>query len=204
MSDTWHRNAIAVTGCSGSGKSTVTKIFSECGALALYADQFARDAVAPGMPALDRICAEFGRDILNADGSLNRRALGDIVFVSPEQRLKLEQILHPEIERIAEQFYRRSRGDSYPLVVYDCPLLFETGLHRSGFRMTILVAVERPLAAQRVMRRDGITIETVEARYRAQFPLPEAKKLADLVIDNSGSVDDLRSRVMEIYRTLAR
>lgn len=194
---------VGLTGGIASGKSTVSAMLSELGAEIIDADRIARDVVRPGMPAYDRIVAHFGEGVLLADGGIDRKALGDIIFHDPAQKAVLDRIVHPEViaaygEEIAVLASRRPDA----LVVMDVPLLLETGMHQ-GLAAVIVVYVPEVLQRQRLMQRDGICAEAADARIAAQMPIEEKRRRATVVIDNTGSLADTRRQVAEIYLRLA-
>src|SRR5690554_4365671 len=159
MSTEAHHQVIAVTGSIGSGKSTACKLLSNMGACVVSADDLARKAVLPGSPALEEIAARFGAKVLNSDGSLNRRALGSIVFENHAALRELEAFTHPRIAQLAEQEFAQALKSRCLLVVYDCPLLFEVGLEKRGFKAVVLIAADEEVSLERVTARDGISRE---------------------------------------------
>lgn len=199
MSNSWRKNAIAVTGSIGSGKSTVTRMLRELGAFTIDADELARDAVRPGSAALKKIAELFGKEVLRSDGSLDRKKLGAKVFESAARRKKLEAITHPEIGKLAQSKFD-VRPKDCPLVVYDCPLLFEAKL--TGFKKILVVSAAEESALARVMARDGISRTEALKRLRAQLPLAEKAKRADIVVENDGTVAELRDKVKKLFREL--
>lgn len=202
MSNNWYHRAIAVTGAPGSGKSTVSGIFRKLGALVIEADVLARKAVEPPSPVLAEIERGFGPGLLTPDGRLDRKALAEIVFHDPARRKELEALLHPVIRRLAAEEYARAGGDRAPLVVYDCPLLFETDLHRLGFKKKLLIDASEAIALERVQRRDGSTVEEYQARLAAQRPMSEKRKLADIVIENNSTLAELEEKVGVLFEAL--
>lgn len=194
---------IGLTGGIACGKSTVSDMFVRRGAKLIDIDLIAREIVQPGKPAFEEIAGRFGNDILLPDGTLNRKKLAEIVFQNKECRLELERITHPLIrcemsDRMAQ--YEQSFPDK--LVVVDVPLLIESNL-QSYFQQVVLVYIPRPLQKQRLMVRDQISAEQAEHRLNAQMPIEEKKKLADYVIDNSGSLEETERQVDRCYEWLA-
>lgn len=194
----FRKQSIVVTGSSGAGKSTVCELLKGRGALVLSADEFSRQATAPGEPAVEAIRREFGeRFVLN--GVLERRALAELVFNDEGARKKLEAIVHPEVRRLAdEQFARETLNTSWPLIIYDCPLFFEANLGRENFRGVVVVTAPEELRLARIIQRDGISIDEARARMKNQLPEDVKISQADLVVDNSGSVEELKKQVEEI------
>jgi dephospho-CoA kinase len=191
---------VGLTGGIGSGKSTVAGMLAERGAVVVDADRLARDAVAPGTAGFDAVRDRFGDAVIAPDGSLDRAALARIVFADDEARAALEAIVHPEVRRrIAESVAAHAETDD--VVVVDSPLLIETGAHE-GFE--VVVVVTAPLA-ERVARlaSRGMSEDDVLARDAAQMPLEEKAALADVVVDNDGSLDDLESTVERLWADLS-
>ncbi|HEX7057216.1 MAG TPA: dephospho-CoA kinase [Bacilli bacterium] len=191
---------IGLTGGIATGKSTVAALLQEQGAILIDADQVAREVVLPGEPALQEIFARFGQALKLPDGSLNRKALGEIVFSDAAARKDLENILHPRIRaiimgRMAE--YERKQPDK--LVVADIPLLFESG-SQYRFQQTMLVYVPEDVQLARLMARDAIGREAALRRMAAQIPIEEKKRRADIVIDNSGTLAETKRQIDEFLR----
>ena len=191
---------VGLTGGIGSGKSTVTGMLAERGAVVVDADRLARDAVAPGTAGFDAVRDRFGDAVIAPDGSLDRAALARIVFADDEARAALEAIVHPEVRRrIAESVAAHAETDD--VVVVDSPLLIETGAHE-GFE--VVVVVTAPIA-ERVARlaARGMSEDDVLARDAAQMPLEEKAALADVVVNNDGSLDDLEGKVDRLWADLS-
>ncbi|MGG1554873.1 dephospho-CoA kinase [Paenibacillus ferrarius] len=186
---------IGLTGGIACGKSTVSGMLVSRGALLVDADQIARDVVQPGSPVLEQVAAHFGQAVLNPDGSLNRKKLGELIFGSDEQRKALEGILHPPIRAMMRSqmaAYEREQPDK--LVVVDVPLLFESGL-ASMFEATLVVYVPREVQLERLIARDALTEAQAALRLEAQMGIEEKRKLADFVIDNSGTLEQTMEQV---------
>jgi dephospho-CoA kinase len=165
------------------------------GAILVDADQIAREVVEPGSPVLAEIAERFGAQVLQSDGSLNRKRLGEMIFRDPDLRRELNRIIHPPIR--ATMLERMRAGESrHPdkLVVADVPLLYESGLERM-FEEVVVVYVPREVQLARLMRRDGLTREQAEERLSAQMPIEEKKRRADFVIDNSGTIEETERQV---------
>jgi dephospho-CoA kinase len=192
---------LGVTGGIASGKSLVTEIFRSLGALVVSADELARETVLPGSETLDRLVGQFGRDILQADGSLDRKALADRVFTNAEAREALNRITHPAIAALAEKRLQELSQQAGRLVVYEAPLLFEAGAEKR-VDAVLVVLLDEPLQVERLMRRDGITAGQARARIAAQMPQAEKVARADYVIDNSGSPEGTSEQVRMIFRKL--
>lgn len=188
---------IGLTGGIGSGKSTVAKLFGALGVHWVDADNVAREVVEPGTPALARIADHFGADILQADGSLDRARLREIVFRAPEERAWLERLLHPVIR---EELIRQLNPADYalPYVLLVSPLLLETDQHQLVAR---IVVVDVPVEVQlsRTMARDDNPRDQVERIIAAQISRDDRLQKADDVIDNSQKVVDVERRVGELH-----
>ena len=192
---------IGLTGGIGSGKSTVSAMLKELGAPIIDADLLAREVVEPGRPALAEIAQRFPFAISD-DGRLDRKKLGEWVFSRPEERLALNQIVHP---RIQEEVLRRMEAleaEGRRALIYDAPLLIENQLHKA-MDAVILVAAPPEVQIARLIARDGMTREQAQARIAAQLPLEEKRKHATHVVDNAGDLQRTRAQVEQIWRSLA-
>ncbi|MDQ3266298.1 MAG: dephospho-CoA kinase [Myxococcota bacterium] len=191
---------IGLTGGIASGKSTVSAMFHSLGAPILDADLIAREVVEPGTPALLEIARRFPFAI-DAAGRLDRKALGEAVFSRPEERAALNAIVHPRIrEAFAEKTRALAQGGAR-LVIYDAALLFENGLDQAMDEV-IVVYVPREVQLQRLMARDGLTLEQAEARLASQLSLEEKAKKAGRVVDNSEAREATWAQVERIWQSL--
>lgn len=189
---------IGLTGGIGSGKSTVAEAFRQLGIETVDADQASRAVVEPGMPALAAISAQFGSQIIQADGSLDRAALRQIIFTDPAQKLWLESLLHPLIrDWIIEQL----KAATSPYVILESPLLFETDQHQLVHK-TVLVDLPEALQIERACARDGNQADQIQRIIDAQMPREEKLSRADIVLDNSAPLDTLAARVTAVHQTL--
>ena len=193
---------VGLTGGIASGKSTVAAMLVELGAVLIDGDALAREVVARGTPGLAQVVEEFGSDLLTPDGDLDRAALGRIVFADQAARRRLEAITHPLIfERYAEL---EAAAPPDAVVVHDIPLLAEAGAERAAtFDEVIVVDVPVQLQVERMMRDRGWTREEAESRIAAQASREDRLAIATYVIDNTGTLDDLRARVEEVYAELS-
>lgn len=183
---------VGLTGGIGSGKSTVSARLAEHGAIVIDYDQLARDAVALGTPALAAIRERFGDDVLTADGSLDRPALGRIVFGDDAARADLEAITHPAIFELAVAMEATVPDDG--VVVHDHPLLVEIGM-AGTCDLVIVVDVPEEVQVQRLTELRGMPEADARARIAAQASREERRTAADVVLDNTGSVADLEAAV---------
>lgn len=187
---------LGLTGGIGSGKSAVAACFKKYGIKVVDADIAARKVVEPGMPALQAIAQHFGEQILQADGTLDRAALRSIVFNDEQQRLWLEQLLHPAI---AEWIAAELTSATSAYAILESPLLLETDQRKSTQR-ALVVDVSKELQIERATARDENSREQIEAIIAAQLPREERLARADDVIDNSGSLADLESAVNTLHQ----
>ena len=191
---------VGLTGGIGTGKSTVARMLEKWGAVVFDADVLARQAVAPGTPGFDQVVERFGPNVLAPGGGLDREALASIVFSDPAARRDLEGIVHPEVRRMFAEGCEEYR-DSDRVVVFSAPLLVETGMHTAFDR---LIVVSAPVATQieRLMRDRGMAERDVQARIAAQLPLEAKAEVADILVDNGGTLEDLERRVERVWRDL--
>ena len=197
---------IGLTGGIGSGKSEVSRRLADHGAVLIDADVAAREVVVPGSPGLAQIASAFGDGVLRPDGSLNRERLGGIVFGDPGLRARLNEIVHPLVRewmQAAEQAAVQAAEPPGPVVVHDVPLLAESR-GRAGFDVVIVVDVPPELQLERLVSLRGMPPEQARARTAAQASREQRLAVADVVIDNSGSLDDLDRRVAEVWADLER
>jgi dephospho-CoA kinase len=192
---------VGLTGGVASGKSTVAAVLRDLGAWVVDADVLAREVVAPGTPGLAAVVAEFGSDVLAPDGSLDRGRLGSVVFADPARRAALEAIIHPLVRARAAEIEEEAPAGT--LVVHDIPLLVETGQARD-FDAVIVVDAPEDLQVERAVRERGWSAEEARARIAAQAGREERRAAATHLVDNSGTTEDLRQRVAEVFEELLR
>jgi dephospho-CoA kinase len=185
---------IGLTGGIATGKSEVARMLAARGATIIDADELAREVVRPGQPALAQIVERFGAQMLNDDGTLDRTGLAKVVFADPEARVELERITHARIGELIQQRIAAAFAHDAHLVVVDIPLLFE-GRRDDMFEGTLLVYAPRDVQLQRLMSRDGISLEEAEQRIVAQLPIDEKRARATWVIDNGGDVADTEQQL---------
>jgi dephospho-CoA kinase len=192
---------VGLTGGIGSGKSTVARLLAERGAVVIEADALAREVVEPGTPGFERVVEVFGPGVVSAEGGLDRAALARIVFEDAERRRALEAIVHPEVaRRFAEEVDRYTGTDR--VVVYAVPLLVERGL-APAFDVVVTVAAPQDARIARVVAARGTDPDDVRARIAAQVGDDERAAVADLVIDNAGTPDQLVEAVDDAWSFLA-
>jgi len=191
---------VGLTGGIATGKSTAARFFAEQGAIVVDGDSLARRVVEPGSPGLEEILSAFGDEVLRGNGSLDRGALAAIVFGDERARKRLNAIVHPRIAAEAEREVRSARArDPEAIVVYDVPLLFETGMEQQ-FDRIVVVYVPRVEQFRRLTARDGLSAAEAETRLRSQWDIEEKARRADEVLDNRGSVEDLRKQVVDLFQ----
>ncbi len=192
---------VGLTGNIAAGKSSVARVWRELGAPVIDADILARQAVEPGTPALRQIVAEWGPDVLDAAGALDRAALREIVFRDSTARTRLEAIIHPTVGALRAAESRRAAGAGSPVVVADIPLLFETGMQRE-FDLVVLVDAPAAVRLDRIVRDRGLDRDTAARMVDAQMPAEQKHELADIVIVNTGTVQELEQRAAEVWQEL--
>jgi dephospho-CoA kinase len=191
---------IGLTGGIACGKSTVASMLVNLGAILIDADQLAREVVMPGRPALQQIVERFGPELMLPDGTLHRKALGAIIFNEPAARKDLEAITHPLIRQAMwDQMNQAEEACPDTLVVVDVPLLYESKL-QGYYQKVMVVYVPVTVQLQRLIERDGLSIEDAELRLQAQMPIEQKKLLADVVIDNSGSLADTEKQIKRFWQ----
>lgn len=190
---------VGLTGGVASGKSTVSAMLTELGAVVIDADRLAREVVARGTPGLAAVVAEFGPGVLTPDGDLDRPAVGAIVFADGARRRALEGIIHPLVREASARLGAGAGVDD--LVVHDIPLLVEGGM-AEHFDAVIVVDVPEALQVERMLQDRGWTREDAESRIRSQATRDQRRAVATYVIDNTGTRDDLRRRVAEVVEGL--
>lgn len=193
---------VALTGGIASGKSTVARRLAEHGAVVVDADRVARDVVAPGEPALARIAETFGAGVIAPDGTLDRPALGAIVFADPDGRAKLNAITHPAVlERSRALFAAAAEADPDAVVVYDIPLLVEAGRH-DEFDLVVVVQAAEETRVERMIELRGMTREEALGRIRSQASDAERLAIADVVIDADGSLEETVAQADALWENL--
>lgn len=200
--DERHPLWIGLTGGIGSGKSTVARRFAERGASVYSADAIAREALEPGSRCYQQTIDAFGESIRSQDGRIDRKALAAIVFADEGERQRLNGIIHPYV---TEELFSRAAKDlpnRGAVVLFDIPLLFESGLDAKMDR-TVVVSSAEETRVNRVVRRDGVSREQALSRIRAQMSEEEKRRRADYILENNGTLADLIRQVDALYESLA-
>jgi len=195
---------VGVTGGVASGKTTVSRIFEEEGAYLIDADQIARELVQPNRPAWKEITRAFGKEILEKDGTIDRKRLADIAFSDSGRRRILNNILHPRIKKeMGKRAREIGRKDPGAIVIFDVPLLVETGFHQDVDRV-VVVASKEIQQIERLKKRAGVSEEETRRIISSQMKIEEKVKAADFVIRNEGSIETTRTRAREVFQELRR
>ena len=193
---------VGLTGGIATGKSTVSAMLRGLGCVVIDADQLARAVVEPGEPALAAIVAEFGRGVLQSDGTLDRKKLGAVVFADPARRKRLEAITHPAIrERFVRRLQQLTDEGFAGIVLFDAPVMIESGNYQNMDRL-VVVATDEATQIARLMARDGIGRDEAELRLKSQMPIAEKAQLADYVIDNGGDRRTTEAAVRRVHGVL--
>jgi dephospho-CoA kinase len=193
---------VGLTGGVATGKSTVAKMFKRCGAILIDADKLAREVVKPGKLAWRAIVKQFGKTVLNQNRSLDRQALGSIVFHNPKKRRQLERIIHPRVAREQQRLVRRiAKGKPRAVVIYEVPLLFEAGVDKRVDKI-IVVTVDSNTQIARLKKRNGLTRTEAIQRIRSQMPLAKKIQQADHVLNGTLPRPSLRKQVGQLFRNL--
>jgi dephospho-CoA kinase len=192
---------VGLTGGIGAGKSEVSRLLVEHGAVLIDADRIAREVVAPGTPGLAAVVAAFGEDGLAEDGGLDRPRLGSIVFSDPEKLAVLNGIVHPLVGERSRALEEAAAEDA--VVVHDVPLLTENGL-APLYDLVVVVDAAPATQLDRLMRLRGMTEQDARARMAAQATREQRREIADVVVDNDVPLEELRRRVEEVWDELVR
>jgi dephospho-CoA kinase len=189
---------VGLTGGIASGKSTVARLFGELGVPVVDADEVGREVVEPGTDGLREVVAAFGSGVLATDGTLDRQALGAVVFADAGSRKRLEAMLHPRIAQESARRLAAATAGGAPYALYEAALLVENGAHRR-FPALIVVTAPEDVQRARIAARDGLDSSQALARIAAQAPVAAKIAVADWVIDNAGDLEALERRVREVH-----
>lgn len=187
---------IGLTGGIGSGKSTVARSLQKHGFPIVDADLIAREIVEPGQPALAELAKEFGEDILNADGSLDRGLLASRAFTNKDTTQRLNNITHPRINQRTQELFDEARENGAEAVIYDMPLLIDKGLHKD-MDATIVVHAAEHVRLERLTTKRGLDVDDVRRRINAQIDDETRKQHADILLDNNGTEEDLTQQIAQ-------
>lgn len=190
---------IGLTGGIASGKSTASAILRHLGARIIDADAIAHRLMEPGGPLYEAYRAHFGTDVILPDGQLDRRRIGQIAFADPAEKRWLDATAHPVIRAAMQQELAEAEAAGGPLAVLDIPLLFEMGW-QAHVDETWLIDVPETLQLMRLQKRNGYSREEAERRIAAQLPLAEKRQLADVIIDNSGTEEELSEKLRRLWQ----
>ncbi|MET9506287.1 dephospho-CoA kinase [Streptomyces sp. NPDC006259] len=192
---------VGLTGGIGAGKSEVSRLLVECGAVLIDADRIAREVVEPGTPGLAAVVETFGEGVLAGDGGLDRPALGSIVFADPGRLAALNAIVHPLVGARSRELEAAAPEDA--VVVHDVPLLTENGL-APLYDVVVVVDADPATQLDRLVRLRGMTEADARARMAAQATREQRRRIADIVIDNDVPLPDLERRVKDVWADLVR
>jgi dephospho-CoA kinase len=193
---------VGLTGGVATGKTTVAKMFKQCGAAVIDADQLAHDVVKPGKPAWRQIVKAFGKIVLNPDCTLNRRELGALVFGNRAKLRQLERIIHPRVAREQQRLVRRiAKRKPHTVVIYEVPLLFEAGVDKRVDK-TIVVIADRDTQIVRLKKRNGFSRAEAIRRIRSQMPLAKKIQRADYVLNGTFPRASLSKQVGRLFNNL--
>jgi dephospho-CoA kinase len=193
---------VGLTGGLGAGKSTVARLLTDRGAVVVDADELARRALDPGTHAYRQVVELFGDEVLTADATIDRDALAGLVFADEEKRRTLESLTHPEVFRLLAETIEALRGTD-AIVVFDAPLIVETGFHEACDLMVVVTA-SPDVQVERVMRDRDMTEEDARARIAAQIPPERREAVADHLIRNDGDLGELDPQVNALWADLRR
>ncbi|WP_046174036.1 dephospho-CoA kinase [Domibacillus indicus] len=185
---------IGLTGGIASGKSTVSQLLKNKGFTVIDADIASRAVVMPGQPVLEQIVQLFGNEMLFQDGTLNRKKLGEVIFGDEFKRKQLNEIIHPAVRTWMLSEKDKAIAAGCRTIIFDIPLLFESKLAWMAER-TLLIYVTPEIQLERLMNRNGYTEKEAMDRIESQMPINEKKKLADDMIDNSGTIDKTKEQL---------
>jgi dephospho-CoA kinase len=197
-----HDKVTIITGSIGTGKSTVAELFAKWGATVVSAGKIARNVLTEGSEGLNSIVAVFGFQVLDPTGQLDRTKLAELAFSSRRSKEKLESILHPIIQSAVDEEFRRAIAGGKTMLIYDCPLFFETNLPKKNFKNVIVISAPKEECLARITSQGDFTKEEVEARMQYQLPIEEKVARADFVIENTGTIEKLEAMARIVFEKL--
>jgi dephospho-CoA kinase len=193
---------VGLTGGIATGKSTVGAMFLELGCHLIDSDRITHALLEPGQAVYHTVVGEFGREVLDADGTIDRRKLGSIVFKDPLARNKLNSIVHPAVIRRQQEWLKEvESADPNGIAIVDAALMIEVGTYKN-YEKIIVVSCPPEIQRQRLTARTHLSEPEIDQRIRSQMPIEEKVKFADFVIDTSGALDRTRKQVGEVYQQL--
>jgi dephospho-CoA kinase len=193
---------VGLTGGIATGKSTAGAMFVELGCHLIDSDRITHELLQPGQAVHTAVVQEFGKDILAADGSIDRRILGNLVFSDPKARAMLNSLVHPAVIQRQQQWLQEVEAeDPQGIAIVDAALMIEVGTYKNYDKL-VVVTCRPEIQKQRLRARSTLSEEQIEARIRSQMPMEEKAKYADFVIDSSGPIAETREQVRAIYRQL--
>jgi dephospho-CoA kinase len=195
---------VGLTGGLATGKTFVGRELADLGCHLLQADELGHQVLSPGGEAFQSVVSEFGSDILDEDGSINRRRLGALVFDRPDRLLALNQLVHPFVVAKEEEWFDRLEAlDAHAIGVVEAAILIETGSYKR-FQKLVLTVCDEQVQIARAIKRDALSREEVEARIRRQMPLSAKRKFADFIIDTSGTKEETAGKTRALLEELRR
>ena len=192
---------VGLTGGIASGKSTVSRMFEQAGIPVICSDELAREVVRPGSQGLAEIRRIFGDAVLDDEGKLDREAMARLVFQDRSKRKILESIIHPRVAEEQNKRLRTLEREGHSIVVVDVPLLYETGWERF-VDLVVVVYAPRHVQEERLVNRDGMSVEDARSRLDAQMPIDEKKRLADRLVDNGNTLEHTHRQVESVIEEL--
>lgn len=193
---------IGLTGGIGSGKTTAAEFFAALGVPVISADKISRNALTKGGACYDRVIETFGMGILHDDGTIDRKALANIIFSDETKRHALNEIVHPYVlETMFKEANTLRKDHTSTIMLFDIPLLYESGMDKD-MDANILVVCDEETRIHRIMERDGTTREAAKARIQSQMPEDEKRAMADYILDNNFSQSHLKKQVTALYKKL--
>ncbi len=193
---------IGITGGTGCGQTTVANLFGDLGARVIHADDIGHRILQSDPSVRQELVAAFGKSILNRDGSINRKMLGDLVFKDQTKLYRLNAIVHPHmIAEVVEQLEEARQSGKFPLIVVDAALIYELSLEHM-FDAIVVVTARLKERVRRLKERDGLSEREIMKRIQSQIPVQEKARWADYVIRNTGTLEDLRRHVEGVYRKI--
>ncbi|MGO9568988.1 MAG: dephospho-CoA kinase [Desulfomonilaceae bacterium] len=192
---------VGLTGGIASGKSTVSRMFEQAGIPVICSDELAREVVRPDSPGLAEIRRIFGEDVLDGEGKLDREAMARLVFQDRSKRKILESIIHPRVAEEQNKRLRTLEGQGHSIVIVDVPLLYETGWEQF-VDLVVVVYVPRGMQEERLVKRDGMSVDDARSRLDAQMPIDEKRRLADRLVDNGNTLEHTRRQVETLVEEL--